>query len=819
MRWESKTIQSRERYVLQTSYPGVYIVEKSSGVNTITGVATSVGAFFGRTAKGPINKPVRCFSYADFLRNFGGANPHSELAASLKLFFDNGGSDTYVVRLAGGGALAAGIDLRTYGGADVLRASAKMQGRWGNGLRLEVDYRTANPGESFNLSVIHEEGGKVIASEVHSNLVMDPAAARFAPAFVSQSSALIDLALVPGFNLAAGAFAGFSEARRPLGADLGAVQATLDGMIAFGTASGARRFEISVDGSAYVTVDLTDWDATDAAIADVGDLSAQLSDQINDALATLVPAPTVAATITPSGATHFLRIASATAEAAVVHIRRSPASDIAGALMLGVDNGGVELSGRSPFRPAASGNVFRMSDNGGALGGLNALAALTQDELATITIANEDPVVLDSGSGDIQTTGAGDLFTRDALGAGSANGNNDGVREKLQIIAGAITNAAGSRYRAELQGHDLVVRAKDGSFNQLPGNVAFAGTGAGAINPTLVRNTRQYPLGPGSASNFIAFDNARQNGNDGAAPGFADYVGSPVDKTGFNALDTVDLFNLMVLPKDDELSEQTYRSLWGPASIYVQSRRAFLMIDAPDSWSDAEGRPAIVQSTDDINNLRATVVKDHSAVFYPRIKVKDGNLTKIVGSAGAVAGLAARTDANRGVWKAFAGTEADLRGIVGLATKLTDLENGVLNKLGVNCARQFPAGYVSWGARTLAGSDDLGSEWKYIPIRRLALMIEESLYRGTQWAVFEPNDEPLWAKLRLNVGVFMNGLFRQGAFQGSTKSEAYFVKCDSETTPQADRNLGIVNVEVGFAPLKPAEFVVITIQQIAGDLS
>ena len=101
---------------------------------------------------------------------------------------------------------------------------------------------------------------------------------------------------------------------------------------------------------------------------------------------------------------------------------------------------------------------------------------------------------------------------------------------------------------------------------------------------------------------------------------------------------------------------------------------------------------------------------------------------------------------------------------------------------------------------------------------RLALFIEESLFRGTKWVVFEPNDEPLWALIRLNVGVFLNGLFRQGAFQGSTPQQAYYVKCDAETTTQADRNLGIVNIEVGFAPLRPAEFVVITIQQIAGDL-
>jgi phage tail sheath protein FI len=160
-----------------------------------------------------------------------------------------------------------------------------------------------------------------------------------------------------------------------------------------------------------------------------------------------------------------------------------------------------------------------------------------------------------------------------------------------------------------------------------------------------------------------------------------------------------------------------------------------------------------------------------------------------------------------------------LQGVLSLPVNLTDPENGVLNQKGINCLRTFPAvGNVCWGARTLEGSDALGSEWKYIPIRRLALFIEESLYRGTKWVVFEPNDEPLWAKIRMNVGAFMMRLFRQGAFQGSTPDKAFFVKCDDETTTQADRDLGIVNIEVGFAPLKPAEFVIIKIQQIAGEL-
>ena len=135
----------------------------------------------------------------------------------------------------------------------------------------------------------------------------------------------------------------------------------------------------------------------------------------------------------------------------------------------------------------------------------------------------------------------------------------------------------------------------------------------------------------------------------------------------------------------------------------------------------------------------------------------------------------------------------------------------------MNGLRTFAtSGTVVWGARTLKGADQLASEWKYLPVRRTALFLEESLYRGTQWVVFEPNDEPLWSQIRLSVGAFMQDLFRKGAFAGTTPREAYFVRCDRTTTTQADVDRGVVNILVGFAPLKPAEFVVIQIQQLAG---
>src|SRR5262249_25022931 len=219
----------------------------------------------------------------------------------------------------------------------------------------------------------------------------------------------------------------------------------------------------------------------------------------------------------------------------------------------------------------------------------------------------------------------------------------------------------------------------------------------------------------------------------------------------------------------------------------------------------------------------ATLRSRNAATYFPRVDIADPlNNFQLRASApsGTVAGIYARTDVARGVWKAPAGTETTLSGVQALEYRLIDGENGVLNPLAINCLRSFPVyGNICWGARTLNGADQIEDEYKYIPVRRMALYLEESLYRGLKWVVFEPNDEPLWAQIRLNVRAFMQNLFRQGAFQGKTPAEAYFVKCDKETTTQNDINLGIVNIVVGFAPLKPAEFVVIKIQQMAGQIA
>ena len=285
-------------------------------------------------------------------------------------------------------------------------------------------------------------------------------------------------------------------------------------------------------------------------------------------------------------------------------------------------------------------------------------------------------------------------------------------------------------------------------------------------------------------------------------------------KEGIYALEKADLFNMLCIPPLARGTDVDSGTL-AAALAYCKKRRAVLLVDGPSGWSGV----ADAESDEDINGLR----DENAAIFWPHLLMPDPlkeNRPQSFAPSGAVAGVLARTDAQRGIWKAPAGIDANLRGVSGLTVKLTDAEQGRLNPLGINCLRTFPVvGTVVWGARTLRGADVLASEWKYLPVRRVALYIEESLYRGTQWVVFEPNDEALWSQIRLNVGAFMHTLFRQGAFQGTSPRDAYFVKCDMDTTTQADINLGVVNIHVGFAPLRPAEFVVIKLQQMAGQLT
>ncbi|MDX6676467.1 MAG: uncharacterized protein QOE31_519 [Solirubrobacteraceae bacterium] len=312
------------------------------------------------------------------------------------------------------------------------------------------------------------------------------------------------------------------------------------------------------------------------------------------------------------------------------------------------------------------------------------------------------------------------------------------------------------------------------------------------------------PLLPASAT--------AEGGSDGEPVGADDITtgeGLRERGRGLYALDHVDRVNLVVLAPHTPDADVEDRVLEDTIA-YATERRALVIVDPPARWADVD---AAVAAASELTS------SPNAAVYFPRIRRPDplrgGELTA-TGPAGAVAGVIARMDATRGVWRAPAGADARIAGVTELTPALTDDDIARLNPLAVNCLRELPGGeHVIWGARTRAGDDADDPQWRYLPVRRLTLHIEASLYRGTKWVVFEPNDEPLWSQIRLDVGAFMQDLFRAGAFAGTTAREAYFVTCDATNNAPADIDRGIVSIRVGFAPLKPSEFVVVELRQLA----
>ena len=649
------------------SYPGVYIQELPSGVHTITGVATSIGAFVDAFTTGPMNQAVQVLSFADFERQFGGLAPGSEASFAIQQFFLNGGAEAYVVRVSASGG-GAGVTAATpaavtlaqdgTGAAAAVVATAASAGAWGASLRVDVDYLTTLPDTQFNLTVTEvDASGNATAKEIYRNLVIDPSQSNDALATVNAASQLI--------ALSAGA-----KGTRP--ARTGAISAPVPTYSAL-SVKFDDTITVNLNGKKVgVTPALADKAAN--APADLATLAALLQSQI-----------------------------------------QALGGDVAKAT--------VSVVGSPPYLVAKAGT------------------AIPQDYIS-FTDANTGGLASKLGFDDKLTNVQ--LY---ALGAATA-------------VRGAIAPQQGS----------------DGSWDP-----------------------SQPPVS--------------------AQPGVAlGLIGDQASKTGMYALLDVDLFNILCIPATMNLSDGDASAVATAASALCETRRAMYLLDPPTA-SAADTVPGIMTWLGANGGLRSP----NAALYFPRIDIPDPTnqlRPRKVAPSGTAAGLWARTDGARGVWKAPAGTTATLSGVQKLEYTLTDPENGVLNPLAINCLRNFPIyGPVSWGARTLNGSDQMADQWKYIPVRRLALYIEESLYRGTQWVVFEPNDTPLWAQIRLNVGAFMQGLFRQGAFQGSTPQQAYFVTCDATTNPQASINQGIVNIVVGFAPLLPAEFVVISIQQMAGQLA
>ncbi|WP_433796255.1 phage tail sheath subtilisin-like domain-containing protein [Actinoplanes sp. CA-252034] len=781
------------------TYPGVYVQEVPSGVRTITGVSTSTALIVGRCADGPLNLPVRCVSYTDFTASFSEDGTLSELPLQVRQFFLNGGSTAYVMRIAGG-TTAAAVTLMRENKAPALTLTAVNPGVPGDRIKVLVTYDTDQPEATFTVELFREDVDQAgtpaqVLGETWRNLSMNPASPAYAPEFLRRNSRLVSATVA----VAPAAATGFSQAGRPFDMTDANFAAAWGAIVT----PASNQFDISVGGGRYVTVTVPTNGITDETT-----MTAALTTAVKAALAPLgaigngIKVTTVAAPPATTDGGPGAKWLQVEHSAADVFIRPALSNDLAVPMMLGTAQGGLEKGAFADARPAPTGISITPDAIKGTSG--TTLAALDPARVKSVTLTDGTKVDFATGgaAGTLQTGPGKTAMYRDADPA-SRNGNNAGLREKLNLIAGYVNDAAASDpaypWLARVWGHRLNFIRRTGDDNATGTKPSFVDWTPPDSRVDLA--PRRYRLGTGGTGDY---QGAGVAGDDGVAPAVGDYAAAYLV-----ADREIDLFNLMVLPDADGVDRTL---LWGAASVFCLQRRAFLVMDAP-VWGSAS------EAASGIAALRIGLVKDHAALYYPRLTVNLTGLPQQIGASGSIAGLMARIDTARGVWKSPAGTEADIRGITGLERRFSDGENGMLNPVAVNTVRIFPTGVVSWGARTMDGDDSTGSEYRYVAIRRLALFLEESLYRGLKWVVFEPNDEPLWGQIRLNVGAFLHGLFTQGAFQGQKSTDAYFVRCDGETTTQDDRNKGIVNVWVGFAPLKPAEFVVLHLQQMAGEIA
>jgi phage tail sheath protein FI len=766
--------------MVQVTYPGVYVQEIPSGFHAISGVSTSIAAFVGMAKRGPLLEPTRVLGLKDYERLFSADTSQGEMTEQVRQFFLNKGEQAFIVRVANG-AQGATFNLLDADGDIVLRLDSRDAGLDANQIRARVDYNTASPERTFNLTVFREtfdaSGLPVVsASETHAGLGMDANGPRYAETIINQQSQLVRATVNVGNVNNAATLNAFSASAR-IFADEAAVEAAV-GTAITNAGSTTGRFRIKVGNAPWLTVQL---DSAGFAFADI-------ADRIN---AMLTPHTAVQVT-TASPAGTPLSIEADTPGNDVL-IDRSPQLDIAQELGLGVVQGGIEVGSFAAARPAPSSLVSVL--DGAAAGDLLALLALGGVAKATFDnpgVVGVRPFTV-AQANVAYPVAAGNLDSGTNAGRSLLN-----IKENLQAIANALS-AGSSDWRAEVHGYRLAL-------------IPTFGDSSSGIGATFVS---QNPNLGAAGQIFDAINAARSaeslgGGNDGGPPQGTDY------DAAYQQLDEkVDLFNILVLPRStDDTGIPSIRStVWGAASAFCQKKRAFLIADIEPLQQTPDG---VLQ---ELQNMRTGVVKDYTGVWWPQVTIVSGGVRKNIDPSGSIAGLMARIDGSRGVWKAPAGLDSDIRGVLGVRVPMSNEQNGLINPEAINAVRAFPSGVVSWGARTLDGFDNSGdTDYRYVPVRRFALFIEESLVRGLRFAIFEPNDEPLWAQIRLAGGAFMNSLFRRGAFAGRTAREAYFVKADAETTTAQDQALGVVNVLVGFAPLRPAEFIVITLQQLAGQV-
>ncbi|HSR96249.1 MAG TPA: phage tail sheath subtilisin-like domain-containing protein [Kofleriaceae bacterium] len=764
-------------------HPGVYVEEVSGGVRPIEGVSTSTAAFLGECGRGIPALAQFVTGFAEFERAFGGHAPGDAglLAAAVDGFFAAGGKRAYVVRVLPGDAIKAqGDPVKTRVASsppDALQFVARGAGKWADAIRVNLADSRNFPSDAFNVDILWTEGGASRRVESFEDVRMDASHEDYIGERMKASRyvEIVDL-FAEEVDAAAG----------------GTLLAAQSPTLAAKTPASATSTYLMYEGK---TLTATWWNAGDPDATPVKQ-SVTFTQTLLNSLGGTPPTFT-------NGSVQLTAIQLGTLlNAALTNFNAPVPGSNTTAPTIGLKVGKAPTVTIDPVGAATTwdltGQKLRVTVNGTTLPDITvaavAAAAVTPAELQaalTSALAPAGLGVAGSGATQVTVTGKGNESATPTLTIVS-------TPTAARIVTGG---AAGTQGLGPDKFDGLRLSLTETSTATAPAllrTLGFAGMARG-----YGANSAANPLARPAISTGLRL----VGGTDGiAAITASDYEGDARERTGLHALDSVDV-NIVALPGKNDVS---YIAV---AMAYCDNRGdCFYVCDGPGG-SD---RQIEVKPDDAKQFVEALPSRSkNSAMFYPWIRIPDPvgvgrNPTRFVPPSGHIAGIFARTDITRGVWKAPAGIEATVPEAVGLQYQVIDAEQDLLNPISLNCLRQFPnIGIVSWGTRTLSSDP----EWRYVPVRRMGLFLKESLRRGLQWAVFEPNDDELWARIAINIKSFMMTLFRQGAFQGTTPDEAFSVVCDKTTNPQENIDAGIVTASVAFAPLKPAEFVVIQISQ------
>jgi phage tail sheath protein FI len=774
-----------EKSMPERLHPGVYIEEVPSGVRPIEGVSTSTAAFIGKAEMGALNQPVLVTNLQEYQAKYGSFLRDSFLSHALLAFFNNGGKKAYVLRVAGAGAAAAAIAIRDRKAAPAttLTIRAINEGAWGNKLDIVITNGTADPDNEFNIQVFRDRSDLVppqtpLLLETLPDLSMNSTASNYVEKVVKEDSQFIAVE-VDAANVATAGPGTSRSGRQPVG-------------------NGADLLGLTVAAGATETA------GTGGATPTAGTVRSAAGPNLNP------PADrrSLAINLNGDGAKEITLPATP-----------STGPDVAAAIQTAVR----ALTATSPANQAAYDGFTATFDP--AAGGAYVLTSGTLGTTSTVSVTNAAGAPLSlpagtfrftifvNGDGPHEVVLTGPFADPEAVRAAMETAiralppkraANAAAFSGFTVTYENTNNNAGNPsflFTSGTAGVNSSVRISNGASDNVATLLRLGTTnqgseinGSAVLRPANSQDPTEYHLGDAVVSGNVA---SIIVGDDGLTPTGLTFT------SALPALDAVRDFSLLAIPGIGDLD------VVAQATNYCTVRADCFFIGDTNSTDDT-----VAEAQTFVNSL--TVKSSYGAVYYPWLKMTDPSGLSAVPIAappsGFVAGLYARIDSKRGVFKAPAGTEANIGGAVGLMADTTDVQQDFLNPIGVNVIRSFPAsGLVIWGARTLATRSD--PEYRYIPVRRTAIFLQQSIYNGIQYAVFEPNDFPLWNSLRLNISAFMLRQFRAGMFQGKTPTDAFFVQVDEKTTTQADIDAGVVNILVGFAPLKPAEFVVLKFTQ------